>query len=403
MNLCVEHYVDQVRALSVGTSALQEKKEAAITELLAKGFPTRQLEAWKYTRLDAFLKIRFDIRSNKLSLNPGIAPLPQGVIMLPLQEALITIPEKVLPYLSTTHQQGFHALNTACLQSGFFIYIPEFVRLEEVIRIQHHATPNVASMIRHVVVLEKGATASIFEDYEGATDVSYFTNSITDVTLKQGALLTHYKLQREGDSAYHVSDVLVHQEANSEFFGHAFQLGGVLGRTDTTVDFHGQAASCTLNGVYMPRKHQHLDHHLLVNHLVSHCRSQQYYRGILFDASRAVFNGAVIVARDAQKTEAIQQNKNLLLSPRAEVDTKPQLEIFADDVICTHGATVGALDAEAIFYMASRGIPLQTAQQYLIEGFIEDNVARIMDKSIRALLKSVLLTRILQATGLAVS
>ena len=184
----------------------------------------------------------------------------------------------------------------------------------------------------------------------------------------------HYKIQRESKLAYHMGHLAVNQAMDSQLDSHLFSLGGKCVRSDITIGLSEPGAQCLMNGVYVPNDLQHMDHHTLVTHEAPNCRSEQDYKGILNGHSRAVFNGRVVVAKGAQHTQAKQQNKNLLLSIDTEIDTKPQLEIFADDVVCTHGATVGQLDEEAIFYLATRGIGRADATRYLVKAFTVDNL-----------------------------
>ena len=200
--------------------------------------------------------------------------------------------------------------------------------------------------------------------------------------LAASAKLTHYKIQRESKAAYHLGHLAVKQSAHSQFASHSLSLGGKLVRSDISMYLQEEHAHCLMNGIYAPSEGQHVDHHTTVNHLVPNCSSEQDYKGILTGRSRAVFNGKVIVAKDAQHTDAKQQNKNLLLSANAEIDTKPQLEIFADDVLCSHGATVGQLDEEALFYLATRGIGRLEASHYLIHAFAQDNLRLIPNREL---------------------
>jgi Fe-S cluster assembly protein SufD len=230
--------------------------------------------------------------------------------------------------------------------------------------------------MRNLIIAEAGSSASIIEDYQGDLNTRYFTNTITEVSLAADAKITHYKIQRESKLAYHIGHIAVKQAANSQFESHSFSIGGKLVRSDITIGLHESGAHCLMNGVYAPADMQHMDHHTVVTHEVPSCSSEQDYKGILSGQSRAVFNGQVIVVKDAQHTVAKQQNKNLLLSANAEIDTKPQLDIFADDVVCTHGATVGQLDEEALFYLAARGIGRVEANRYLVQAFASENLKK---------------------------
>jgi Fe-S cluster assembly protein SufD len=269
------------------------------------------------------------------------------------------------------------------IHCGVFIYIPQRVRIEEPIALSHLQNQmNQAIHLRHLIIAEAGSQATIIEDYTGVEGCSYLTNTVTEVCLGGSAHLTHYKIQRESKAAFHIGHLSVQQGAHSHFASHSLSLGGMVVRSDISIYLQEKNAHCLMNGIYAPSEGQHVDHHTTVHHLMPDCSSEQDYKGILNGRSRAVFNGKVKVAKDAQHTNAQQQNKNLLLSPNAEIDTKPQLEIFADDVVCSHGATVGQLDEEALFYLATRGIDRMEASHYLINAFAENNLRLIPDRKL---------------------
>lgn len=408
MSECVEFYQSQARDAMSSNPWLLTKQQEALQQLSQVGFPTRHDEDWKYTSVDSFVQHRFvahkpasvsqvvsaqeiPIAAHRLMIVDGCLTtrpeLPSGVIVLPLMEALDTMPEKVTPYLShiLTSEHAFHALNTAMLMNGLFIYVPENTCLAEPLWVSHAQTEvNQAVHLRHLVVVEKGGMASLIEDYSGEAGVCYYTNAVTEVHLAEKASLTHTKVQRESKSAYHVGHLAVRQAAYSQLDSHLFSLGGQWVRSDLTIHLDEAHASCSMNGMYIPFDGQHMDHHTLVRHQAPECQSAQDYKGIISGQARAVFNGRVIVAKDAQHTIAKQQNKNLLLSTNAEIDTKPQLEIFADDVVCTHGATVGQLDEEALFYLATRGIGYEEASRYLMQAFMTNNLRAIPDTKLAA-------------------
>ncbi|HCA89333.1 MAG: Fe-S cluster assembly protein SufD [Legionellaceae bacterium] len=376
----------------------------ASKQLEAFNLPARSDEEWKYTRLDSFLNQPFipnqsndalssfvhtqpgfeilaSQRNNTLHLNQDfIAGLPKGVIVAPLLSALITHAHHVQPYLNqiltTTH--GFQALNTALMQTGLFIYVPKGVVIETPMVIQHYQNqPENALHIRHLIVLDEGSQANVIEHYQGEQTCCYFTNAVTEIYLDKNAQLTHYKIQEESMAAFHVGHLAVWQQENSQYDSHVVSLGGLWVRSDLTAELKETKATCLMNGIYLPAMTQHIDHHTTVTHHVPACRSDQDYKGILAERACAVFNGKVKVVKYANHTEAQQQNKNMLLSDLAQIMTKPQLEIFADDVVCTHGATVGQLDEDALFYLTSRGINAQKAQSYLLKAFIFENLKRI--------------------------
>jgi Fe-S cluster assembly protein SufD len=405
MNDKLDFYQQQATLSTTPWLATLQTK--ALTKFHHYGFPTRKDEEWKYTAVDGLLKHSFikqpGITSGfthsdlpvtpQISIQNGIIlgedelakQFPKGVLVIPLARALTEHAELIKPYLGTILQEehGFQALNTAMIQCGVLVYVPKNVCIKEPIALCHSQNQmNQAVYLRHLIIAEAGSEVTVIEDYTGEAACSYLTNTVTEVFAGVGANLTHYKIQRESKAAFHLGHVSVHQSDNSQFASHSLSLGGQLVRSDLSLYLQGKKAHCLMNGIYAPAEGQHVDHHTTVHHLVPDCSSEQDYKGILKGRSRAVFNGKVIVSKDAQHTDAKQQNKNLLLSAHAEIDTKPQLEIFADDVICSHGATVGQLDEEALFYLATRGIDKLEASQYLIHAFAQDNLSLIPHKGL---------------------
>ncbi|WP_454785607.1 Fe-S cluster assembly protein SufD [Legionella sp. WA2024007413] len=412
MSEILDFYHQRAKASLSTLPWLAQLQTKALRDLNRNGFPTRHDEDWKYTSVDALLsqpfmlsdnertpqesavtahdgKINSDLPVNQnisiqngliLGMEQVIKMVPQGVLVLPLSDALTKHPELLKPYLGTILKQehGFHYLNTAMIHCGLLIYIPAGVVIEEPITLAHIQTQtNQAVYLRHLIIAEANTQATIIEDYQGLANCCYLTNTVTEVVVGANAKLTHYTIQRESKSAFHLGHLSVRQLAGSEFANHSLSLGGQWVRSDISLYLQEEKAHSLMNGIYAPAEGQHVDHHTTVHHLVPNCSSEQDYKGILTGRSRAVFNGKVVVAKNAQHTDAKQQNKNLLLSANAEVDTKPQLEIFADDVLCSHGATVGQLDEEALFYLATRGIDRLEASHYLIHAFASDNLRLI--------------------------
>lgn len=419
---------EQVQSEFLVLRALQQR---GLAEFRRLGFPVRRDEDWRYAPVTEFLKHQFqrarthinqedalaamllnkqaDVPwGNKLAIANGVVLglahlreiLPPSVLILPIAEALKTCPEKITPYLDNivTAQHGFHAQNAAMLGMGLFIYVPAHVCIAEPILLAHWQTQaEQAVYLRHVIVVESGATLTVIEDYQGPAELSYYTNTMTEAWVGAQACLKHYKVQRESNAAFHVGHLAVRLAMGSHVDSHIFSIGALWSRFDACFSLSEPKAHCVLNGIYAPGDHQHMDHHTWVYHNVPEGTSQQDYKGVLTGSGHGVFNGQVHVARDAQKTIARQQNKNLLLSKQAEIDTKPQLDIAADDVQCTHGATVGQLDAEALFYFATRGIGVQEATQYLIEGFVAENVQAIEHQAFATWLKSQIIVNSLGA------
>jgi len=375
-------------------------KARAASDLEQLGFPTRKDEDWKYSATDVFLKQALPAAQTSSFVPDTTHAYPAGVVVLPLFEALVNHADKIKPYLGQIMQQthGFHAFNTAEFHDGMFIYVPEGVQVDEPIRLLYTQTEaDVTRCLRHLVIAEADSSLTLVEDYGShQDDIKYYTSVITEINLAAKARVTHCKLQREGDKAFHVGELAVQQAADSRFESHSVSLGGKWTRSDTVIEFCEPGASCLMNGMYTPSDGQHVDHHTIVKHTVPNCTSDQDYKGILSGRSRAVFNGKVQVSHGAQKTEAKQYNKNVLLSSEAEVDTKPQMEIYADDVVCAHGATVGQLDEEALFYLATRGIDTELAKHYLIQAFLTENIRNIAPVSLKERVASLLVQHVEQ-------
>jgi Fe-S cluster assembly protein SufD len=303
--------------------------------------------------------------------------LPPGVIVMPFLDALVDHADKITPYLGhiIQHQHAFHALNTAMLERGMLVYVPAGVCVVKPIVLthwqdkEHHAT-----YLRHLIVMEEGSVATVVEDYQGENQVAYFTNTLTEVHLAPHATLTHSKIQQESHAAFHQGHLSVRQLSGSRFESHSVSMGGKWVRSDISIMLQEPGAQCLMNGIAVGEAYQHVDHHTLVVHAAPHGQSVQDYKTILSGHAHGVFNGRVVVMKDAQQTQAQQQNKNVLLTKNTEMNTKPQLEIDADDVMCTHGATVGQLDEDALFYLTTRGIDRATAHRYLVQAFMVDNL-----------------------------
>jgi len=414
MHDLIEFYKEQAENRQLQLPWLRRLHEEAIVDFERLQIPTRSDEEWKYTTLELFAQQKFT-RANALQLNmPTIdvpigihitiangqvvgldelaAQLPSGVIIESLAQAIINHPDKIQAVLgrALTVSHGLQALNTAMLQCGLFIYLPEQLQLTTPVVVTHwQDVSNQAVYVRHLVLAESGSAMSLIEDYRGASDCVYFTNTVTEIMAASHSQVTHIKLQRESESAYHIGCLAVEQGRHSAVQSHVLSLGSQLARSDTNIRLAGEYAACVINGIYVAANSQHLDHHTSVLHNVPNCQSMQDYKGILTGHARAVFNGKIIVAHDASHTDALQYNKNLLLSKSAEVDTKPQLEIFTDDINCKHGATVGCLDEDALFYLATRGIDHAEAMRYLIDAFMIDNWSYITELSLVAWLQSI--------------
>jgi Fe-S cluster assembly protein SufD len=277
-------------------------------------------------------------------------------------------------------EHPFAYLNTACLRDSVVIHLERGVQLTRPIEVIFISGGEISQQTNHTrlfFIAEAGSNATIIETYAGEDNVDYLTNAVSEFYIEQDAVIDHYKLQVEPHQANHISNMRIHQEQNSNFSNHNICLGGQLVRNDINIVLSGSHIECTLNGLYLGNGKQHVDNHTSIDHASPHCNSYQTYLGVLGDRSTAVFNGRIFVRQDAQKTDAKQSNRNLLLSKNAAVNTKPQLEIWADDVRCTHGATIGQLDDEKKFYLQARGIPINEATRLLTLAFAQEVISKI--------------------------
>lgn len=414
MNDLVNFYASEAQKYRSEVAGLALLQKKAIADFQRDGFPTRRHEEWKYTTAERFLQQPFHrAQAEKATRKPPQIPLIQQVTInngqivvheeivaatvakaeiIPLHQALINEENAVLSALAEDKpQHAFQALNIALLNTGLYIRIPRNVHLDKPLCLYFWQDQlQQASYNRLIIDIEEGASAAIIEYFSGEDDCVYTTNTFTNINLAAHSRLVHYKIQQESKTAFHFGHIAVQQHAASSFQSHSFQLGSKLTRSDIEVGLCGEKSQCMLNGVYAPTAGQHIDQHTTIVHHVPGCQSEQDYKGILKGQSRAIFNGKIIVEPNAQQSSAHQQNKNLLLSAQAEIDTKPQLEIHADDVSCSHGATVGQLDEQALFYLASRGIGQQEALQFLIQAFAADNLGLLANAQMAAWLQELI-------------
>lgn len=416
----VEHYLSEhTHRHNAGLAPwLLDQQSAAIETFRQYGFPSPRLEEWKYTDVLPMLKRDFRLSTaTDLTINHSLleaarfagldtdelvfinghsvsAPTRSetaatGILLMPLRQALATHSDLVRQHLNRyadPHKNGFSALNTAFIQDGAAIIIPDGTTLEKPVHLVYLSDNRQTSFAcnpRNLLILGKHSRATIIETYIGTDEVEYFTNTTTEISLDEGADLEHYKLQHEGEQGFHIGNMQVNQKRDSRFLSHSISLGAKLARNDIDVRLPESGAEVILNGLYMADRTQHVDNHTRIDHLSPHTGSNETYRGVLAGHSRGVFNGKVIVHKDAQKTSAHQSNANLLLSNTAEVDTKPELEIYADDVKCSHGATIGRLDENMLFYLRTRAIDADIAKSLLIFAFAEDVISRIQLTPIR--------------------
>jgi Fe-S cluster assembly protein SufD len=413
---------------------LQSLRETSFDQFERAGFPNIKEEEWKYTNVTPIAKGNFapvlvrngtalakddglasfiyeEARQSRLVFVNGmlqqelssLAALPDDVVAMDLRAALASSQYEAIVRQHLEHhaeKNGFAALNTALFTSGLFLKIPRGIRIDAPIHLlfigeglDEIAPP--AAFPRVLIVAEENSAATIIESYVSPKERSvYLTNAIVDLSLEDGARLHHCKIQRESMGAFHVATTRAELGANSSYHTTTINFGAAISRHDIDVQMDHEGAECAVDGLYMVDGSQHTDTHSVIDHRQPHCTSHQLYKGILDGKSRAVFNGKVFVRHGAQQTDAHQTNKNLLLSTDARVDTKPQLEIFADDVKCTHGAAVGQIDEEERFYLESRGINPTLARNMLTYGFAEEVIEKIGVESIRRELDEAVLNRL---------
>ena len=382
-----------------GTPAVHRLRKAAAARFAELGFPGPRDEEWRFTPLTPLLRVPFEPAPTGRSDATWQAEggMPQGLLVCNLSEALAKHAALVEPHLARHAdfiRQPFTALNTAFLRDGLFVYVPPHAVIDGPIYLSFAATDSDASWVWHrrcLVVAGEHSQVRLVEGYSGPHDSSYLTNAVTEIVAGPGAIVDHYKLQREGDQAFHMATMQVQVGRNARFSSHAITQGGQWVRNEVNAGFAGEGGECTLNGLYQASGQQLVDNHTFIDHAYPHCASHELYKGTLDGRARGVFNGKIYVRQDAQKTDAKQTNQTLLLSDDATINTKPQLEIYADDVKCTHGATVGQLDAESIFYLRSRGVGLAEARSLLTYAFANDIVSRIKVTKLRKELERSLL------------
>lgn len=392
---------------------MRDRRDAAITQVIDLGLPTRKSEAWKYTSLQPLIDTPFSLAEKTTAVDRDqIAPfllenayhfvfidgryaphlsnlnaLPAGVHVTSLATLLDANPDLIKPWLGQHTGGTDHigvALNSALLQDGVFLRIGKDTVLDRPIQLLHvGAGIGLNNATRTLIVADPGSRAVIYESFISITDSAYLTNAISEVFIAENASIEITKLVRENDRALHLGGLYCTLARDAALQHNNVALGAALVRNDLRVNLVAPGGRVQLNGLHMTRDRQHVDNQITVEHRAAHCTSQQYYKGVLADHSRGVFAGRILVQVGAQKTDAQQTNHTLLLSKEADANSKPQLEIYADDVKCSHGATVGHLDDEAMFYLRSRGMGKQEARAALIQAFARDVINRIGDADIR--------------------
>lgn len=354
-----------------------------------KNLPTSKDEDWRYTPLSFLTNIEWEIKDTpKMSIHNNNQSNTTGMIITDIISAQQKYPEYIKKFDRTN---GFDDLNAALFSHGFFIVIPKNTHLEKPIEIIYpELSDEQMACFRNMIILEEGSQATVIETFSNNTSHRYFSNTITLAYVHANAKLTHYKQHNESKNSFHLSQLMIKQQENSHAESHVISTQGGWIRSDTHIQLEAPHAHCVFNGITLGQDKQYIDHHTTVEHLTPHGTSDEYYKSILKDNAHGVFNGKVIVSKKAIQTSAAQKHKTLLLSRSAQIHTKPQLEIFSDDVKCTHGATVGQLDEEALFYLETRGIDKVTAQQLLIQAFLGDVIERMPEPSIQANLQKCL-------------
>ncbi len=406
---------------------INQLRKDAMAKFSELSFPTIKDEEWKYTNITPLFKHSFkpaasiseienaqvdqftfdDLKGYLAVFVNGIYSkdlsrlenLPKEVVISSLEDAINSSHLAVQKYFSKYadyKQHIFTSLNTAFTKDGAFIHIPDGKILEDPVHILFITNSNgekILSQPRNLFSVGKNSQVKILEHFVSIDHGIYFTNSVSEISAGENAVVDHVKLQEESKNAFHIHRIEVEQERNSNFTSHSISLGGIISRNDCNIRFNGEGGEGTLNGLYLTDGEQLYDTHTMIDHAKPHCTSHEHYKGILDDKSRGVFNGKVMVRKDAQKTNAFQENNNIILSAEALVNTKPQLEIFADDVKCTHGATIGQLDMDSMFYLKSRGIGKETARAILIHAFASDIIKSIPLKPIKSYIESILTER----------
>lgn len=422
----------QSETASAGPSWVARLRESSMQRFEELGFPSVKEEEWKYTNVAPISKLRFEsVRSvadstltatevaqlgcieaqnSQLVFVNGVLredlsslrDLSSGVVAMDLSLALVdekhhdVIREHLARGVDYSIN-GFVALNTAMIASGAFVRISKGVQLEQplsLLFLSDATDGEIAAFPRVLIIAEENSKATIIESYAGAGEAANFTNAVVEIDLKDGARLEHYKVQRESAAAFHVATTAANLGPNSSYDSTSIIFGAQLSRHDIGVKMANEGAECWVDGLYVVSSGQHTDTHSVIDHQQPNCTSHQLYKGILDGKSRAVFNGKIFVRHGAQKTDAMQTNKNLLLSNEARVDTKPQLEILADDVKCAHGAAVGQIDEDELFYLETRGIHTELARNLLTYGFAEEVIGKIKIDSIRTQLDAAVLNRL---------
>ena len=408
-------------------SKIHDIRSEAIKTFETEGFPTKKDEAWKYTSLNSVLKHDYSVfpkQENALEYNDikkyfihdidtykivfidgkyssHLSETTHDGLDVCLMSAALSKPKYQLVvdnyFNKIATKDGLSSLNTAFSKEGAYIHIPKNKVVAKPIQILHFSTGNESTLLlqpRNLIVVEENAHVQIIERHQSVTDNPVLTNSVTEIAANKRAIVDYYKIQNDNKNASLIDSTFVDQKRESHVSVHTFSFGGKLTRNNLNFYQNGEHMDSTLNGVTIIGDKQHVDHNTLVHHIEPNCESHQDYKGIFNDSSTGVFNGKVIVNKEAQKTNAFQSNNNILLSDKSTINSKPQLEIFADDVKCSHGCTIGQLDESALFYMKSRGIPEKEAKGLLMYAFSNNVLKSVKIPELKQRITKIIATKL---------
>jgi Fe-S cluster assembly protein SufD len=411
-------------------SWLQRLREDAYAQFCEKGFPTTRMEDWRFTNVSAIAHAEFELAQNGDGLvsnaqiaqngmkeaacrlvfvNGRFAPeysflesLPDGLVVRSLARQIAEAPQTVEPYLGrylNIERDAFCALNSAFLDDGAYVQIRRGAIIEAPVYLQFVSVGNGRATMNHprnLVVAEEGSQVAVVEDYVSLGSGATLSNAATELVAGDSTVVSHYQIERESLEAFHISTLRIQQGRSANVASHSLLIGGGLVRNNVHPVLAGESGECLINGLFIGKGSQHLDNYMLVEHASPLCGSRQFYNGILDDQARGVFHGRIIVHKEAQKTDAKQTNRNLLLSDDAQIDTKPQLEILADDVKCTHGATIGQIEDQALFYLRTRGIEELSARQMLLLAFASECTDRMKESAVRTFVQTLIESHVSQ-------
>ncbi|HET8824237.1 MAG TPA: Fe-S cluster assembly protein SufD [Terriglobales bacterium] len=412
LGIHLQNFTDfQRRAAGRNVPWLRKLREDAFARFADVGFPTTRDEDWRFTNIAPIVRTQFrlpgaslvqlppaELKSWNIEGSPSrlvfvngryapelsrIDALAKGVAVSSLREQIEGNSDQIskqLGHYASTQRDAFVALNTAFVEDGAYVHVKRGVVVESPIHLLFVSSPDHTALMTHprnLLIFEDQSQGTVVEEYVSLGGGVMLSNSVTELVAGDDAHVSHYMVEREHNEAFNVSTLRIQQGRTANVASHSFLLGGGLVRNNVHPVLAGEGGECLINGLFVGSGKQHLDNYMHVEHASPHCASRQFYNGILDDKAHGVFHGRIVVHKDAQKTDAKQTNRNLLLSDDAQVDTKPQLEIYADDVKCTHGATIGQIDENALFYLRSRGMSEAEARQLLLLAFASECVDRM--------------------------